>query len=86
MFVAGILGALTSHVWDPNSLIGTDPSLNKIDEANFIEPFFLGRGLASGDFNNDGWIDFVVTETGVWIFFKTLMVNTLRKLTWIFPS
>ena len=27
MFVAGFLGALVSHVWDPNTLIGTEPSL-----------------------------------------------------------
>ncbi len=27
MFVAGFLGALVSHVWDPNTLIGTQPSL-----------------------------------------------------------
>ena len=39
-------------------------SYNEINETNFIEPFFLGRGLSSGDFNNDGWIDLVVAETG----------------------
>ncbi len=43
--------------------LGID-SYNQINETNFIEPFFLGRGLASGDFNNDGWVDLVVAETG----------------------
>ncbi len=39
-------------------------SYNEINETNFIEPFFLGRGLSSGDFNNDGWTDLLVAETG----------------------
>lgn len=39
-------------------------SYNEINETNFIEPFFLGRGLASGDFNNDGWTDLLVAESG----------------------
>ncbi len=27
MFLAGLLGSIMSHLWDPSSLIGTDPSL-----------------------------------------------------------
>ena len=47
--------------------LGTDygiDSYNEINETNFIEPFFLGRGLSSGDFDNDGWTDLLVAETG----------------------
>ena len=36
--------------------LGID-SYNKLNARNFIEPFLLGRSVASGDFNRDGWVD-----------------------------
>ncbi len=59
--------------------LGID-SYNKIDETNFIEPFFLGRGLASGDFNNDGWTDLVVAETGGVDLFQNINGEYFKKV------
>lgn len=59
--------------------LGID-SYNKIDETNFIEPFFLGRGLASGDFNNDGWVDLVVAETGGVDLFQNINGERFEKV------
>lgn len=55
-------------------------SYNKIDETNFIEPFFLGRGLASGDFNNDGWTDVVVAESGGVDLFQNINGERFEKV------
>ncbi|MCP4284957.1 MAG: hypothetical protein GY792_10960 [Gammaproteobacteria bacterium] len=52
----------------PASTIGIT-AVNSVTGRNFIEPFILGRGLASGDFNNDGWIDIAVaTDNGFELF------------------
>ncbi|MDW3094731.1 MAG: FG-GAP-like repeat-containing protein [Gammaproteobacteria bacterium] len=59
--------------------LGID-SYNKIDETNFIEPFFLGRGLASGDFNNDGWHDLAVAETGGIDLFQNINGEYFKKV------
>ena len=59
--------------------LGID-SYNKIDETNFVEPFFLGRGLASGDFNNDGWIDLAVAETGGVDLFQNINGERFEKV------
>lgn len=55
-------------------------SYNEIHERNFIEPFFLGRGLASGDFNNDGWIDLVVAESGGVDLFQNINGEKFKKV------
>lgn len=42
---------------------------NQFSMTDFWPPFYNGRGLASGDFNNDGWQDLVLaTETGVLLY------------------
>ncbi|MEM8844555.1 MAG: FG-GAP-like repeat-containing protein [Pseudomonadota bacterium] len=61
-------------------------SYNEINEQNFIEPFFLGRGLASGDFNNDGWIDLVVAETNGIDLFQNINGERFEKLTLAIPE
>lgn len=43
--------------------VGID-SYNELNAANFIEPFLLGRSVASGDFNKDGWMDFAAATKG----------------------
>ena len=38
---------------------------NSLTPKNFLDPLFFGRGIASGDFNLDGWPDIAVaTENG----------------------
>ena len=59
--------------------LGID-SYNKIDETNFIEPFFLGRGLASGDFNNDGWTDLMVARSGGVDLFQNINGERFKKV------
>ncbi|NIU96890.1 MAG: hypothetical protein GWN57_11580 [Nitrospinaceae bacterium] len=38
---------------------------NRMTPENFFDPLFFGRGIASGDFNRDGWVDVAVaTDNG----------------------
>ena len=61
-------------------------SYNEIHERNFIEPFFLGRGLASGDFNNDGWVDLVVAESNKVDLYQNINGERFEKLTLNMPE
>jgi uncharacterized membrane protein YraQ (UPF0718 family) len=61
-------------------------SYNEIHERNFIEPFFLGRGLASGDFNKDGWVDLVVAETNGIDLFQNINGKRFEKITFNIPE
>jgi uncharacterized membrane protein YraQ (UPF0718 family) len=43
--------------------IGTELGItysNSLTPKTFLDPLFFGRGIASGDFNLDGWLDIVV--------------------------
>lgn len=49
--------------------IGLDlPNLFSISE--FLPPYYMGRGLAGGDFNNDGWQDIVVASKQGVVFYQ----------------
>jgi len=42
---------------------------NQLTPRNFFDPFFFGRGIASGDINRDGWIDVALaTDHGIEIY------------------
>ncbi len=47
-------------------------SHSRVGARNFIEPFILGRGIASGDFNRDGWIDVAVASTDGFELFQNI--------------
>ncbi|OUS26499.1 hypothetical protein A9Q99_18365 [Gammaproteobacteria bacterium 45_16_T64] len=46
------------------------PTIFGLDE--FHEPFSIGRGIASGDFNNDGWPDLVFASKNGPILYKNI--------------
>lgn len=49
----------------PGNSIGLD-KLWQFEFTDFFDPFVLGRGIASGDFDNDGWADIAVsTNDGI---------------------
>ncbi len=51
--------------------LGIDRSW-KVKTLDFFDPFFIGKGIASGDFNNDHWPDLVLaTESGVALYQNT---------------
>lgn len=77
------LDSKTEGILPFSKYLGSDfgiDSYNEIHETNFIEPFFLGRGLASGDFNNDGWIDLLVAETGGVDLFQNINGERFHKV------
>ncbi len=39
---------------------------------DFFEPFIIGKGIASGDFNNDGWPDLVFASENGALFYKNV--------------
>jgi len=39
---------------------------------DFFEPFIIGKGIASGDFNNDGWPDLVLASENGALFYKNV--------------
>ena len=48
----------------------TDPWDFRITD--FFEPFIVGKGIASGDFNNDGWPDLVLAgDAGIAVYQNT---------------
>ncbi|VAW62775.1 hypothetical protein MNBD_GAMMA11-3146 [hydrothermal vent metagenome] len=54
-------------------LDGTEMGLNSVwtfDLTDFMEPFIYGKGIASGDYNNDGWPDLVFASSNGLMLYK----------------
>jgi len=54
---------------------GDDFGLDKHNELSLLDltgPFWLGRGISSGDFNNDGWQDIVLATNRGILLYKNL--------------
>lgn len=57
-----IAGEFVQH---PGSSIGLE-KLWRFSYTEFFDPFVLGRGISSGDFDNDGWSDIAIsTNSGI---------------------
>ncbi len=46
----------------------------------FFDPLFFGRGIASGDFNLDGWTDFAIATNNGFELYQNLNGKTFRKV------
>lgn len=53
---------------------------NKLTPRNFIDPFYFGRGVASGDINRDGWVDVAVATDQGFELYQNLDGERFHKL------
>ncbi|CAI2719149.1 FG-GAP-like repeat-containing protein [Nitrospina watsonii] len=53
---------------------------NRLKPGNFIDPFYFGRGIASGDINRDGWVDVVVATDDGFEVYQNMEGSRFRKL------
>jgi uncharacterized membrane protein YraQ (UPF0718 family) len=55
---------------------------NTLTPGIFFDPFFFGRGIASGDFNNDGWTDIAVATDNGFKLFQNINGEKFREIRW----
>ena len=53
---------------------------NLMTPSIFLDPLFFGRGIASGDFNNDGWNDFAVATDNGFELYQNLHGRSFKKI------
>ena len=53
---------------------------NLMTPSIFLDPLFFGRGIASGDFNNDGWNDFAVATDNGFELYQNLYGKSFKKI------
>ena len=53
---------------------------NSITPSVFLDPLFFGRGIASGDFNNDGWDDFTIATDNGFELYQNLYGKSFKKI------
>ncbi len=53
---------------------------NELTPRNFIDPFYFGRGVASGDLNRDGWVDVVAATNNGFEVYQNLDGRRFEKL------
>lgn len=52
---------------------------NSYSVADFLPPYYMGRGIAGGDYNNDGWQDIVVaSKTGI-VFYQNQLGKQFKR-------
>ena len=52
---------------------------NALTPKVFLDPLFFGRGIASGDFNQDGWTDFAVATDNGFELYQNLYGKKFKK-------
>jgi uncharacterized membrane protein YraQ (UPF0718 family) len=55
---------------------------NTLTPRIFFDPFFFGRGIASGDFNNDGWTDIAVATDNGFELYQNINGKTFKEIRW----
>jgi len=63
----------------PGPGMGLDYS-NRLTPETFIDPFYFGRGIASGDINHDGWVDVAVATDRGFELYQNLEGERFEKL------
>lgn len=53
---------------------------NRLTPEIFYDPIFFGRGIASGDFNKDGWVDVAVATDSGFELYQNVNGRKFRKL------
>jgi hypothetical protein len=53
---------------------------NKLTPNIFFDPLFYGRGIASGDFDKDGWIDLAIATNNGFEFYQNLNGKRFQKI------
>jgi uncharacterized membrane protein YraQ (UPF0718 family) len=59
---------------------------NHVDAHNFIEPFVQGRGLTSGDFNRDGWVDIAAAAPDGFELYQNINGRRFKKVNLNIPA
>jgi uncharacterized membrane protein YraQ (UPF0718 family) len=63
--------------------IGTERGItysNSLTPGNFLDPLFFGRGIASGDFNLDGWPDIAVATNNGFELYQNMNGTHFKKI------
>lgn len=55
---------------------------NTLTPKIFFDPFFFGRGIASGDFNRDGWTDIAVATDNGFELYQNINGKTFKEIHW----
>ncbi len=53
---------------------------NKLTPSTFFDPLFFGRGVASGDFDKDGWLDLVVATDNGFELYQNINGKRFQKI------
>jgi len=53
---------------------------NAMTPSVFLDPLFFGRGIAAGDFNNDGWNDFAIATDNGFELYQNLYGKSFEKV------
>jgi hypothetical protein len=53
---------------------------NKLTPNIFFDPLFYGRGIASGDFDKDGWIDLAIATNNGFEFYQNINGKRFQKI------
>jgi uncharacterized membrane protein YraQ (UPF0718 family) len=55
---------------------------NELTPEIFFDPFFFGRGIAGGDFNNDGWTDIAVATDNGFKLYQNINGKRFKEIRW----